>query len=80
MGRPVVGESGDDSPDPLWDVERVYVEESFPQRRNVDDFTGNKPCSQRLLLLPLTRTVAVVTTSAVLGIDQLLLELAARGD
>ena len=29
LDRPVVGESGDDSPDLLCDVEWVYVEESF---------------------------------------------------
>jgi len=29
LGRPVVGESGDESPE-LWDVEWVYVGKSFP--------------------------------------------------
>ena len=37
------------------------------------------PWSQRLLLLLLMRTMAIVATGAVLSIYQLLLELAARG-
>ena len=48
-------------------------------RRNVDASTGNKPCSERQLLLLLMRTMAVVVTGVVLGIYQLLLELGARG-
>jgi len=53
-----------------------------PLRMNVlDIFAGNKPYSERrlLFLMLLLRTVTVVATSAVLGIYQLLLELAARG-
>jgi len=44
----------------------------------LDAFAVNEPCSERGLQL-LLRTMAIVAASVVLGIDQLLLELAVRG-
>lgn len=73
IGRPVDGESGGASPNLLWDVERVYVE-SFPcEGMYWIPLPGM--CSEKRLLL--VRTMAVVSSGAVLGIYQLLLELAA---
>jgi len=44
----------------------------------LDAFAVNEPCSERGPQL-LLRTMAIFATSVVLGIDQLLLELAVRG-
>ena len=44
----------------------------------LDAFAVNKPCSERGMQL-LLQTIAIVATSVVLGINQLLLKLAARG-